>query len=219
VLDPGGRLKAIVGGMGPLPDEEGIREFSAASGKIAPTAAVLPPSGPYLRVSGTVAMGGQPTTGLGQAVMVSGTGFCADVACPGVMLSIGDRIVASNIVVNVGGSFQAEIVISEPRGAYTILAVQESPSGLLANSSPLVVVGFEFDDAPSAPTLNMQVSALGLDISWAQADQAFTLNWTQNLGSANSWVPYPGLPTLTGETNTVSIKPTGGPAFFRLQSP
>jgi len=219
VLDSGGGLKAIIGGIGPLPDEEGIREFAAASGQVAPTAEVVPPGGPYLRVSGTVAMGGQPTAGLGDTVTVSGTGFCGDIACSGVRLTIGDRVVASNIVVNPGGSFQARVGITESRGAYTITAAQEATSGSLASSSPLMVVGFEFDDAASAPSLTVQASQVGLNISWAQSDQTFILKWTTDLGSPNSWHPYPESPTLAGGTNSVSIKPTDGSAFFRLQSP
>jgi len=218
VVIQGGLLRAIIGGFGPLPGEDWLNQFSPPPPQTPPTPDLVPPTGPYLELIGSVAVGGQPTALLGDAFTVAGSGFCGGPNCPPVVLMIGDRVAAANVPVDANGNFQAGFFVSEPPGIYSVTAMQQVLNGqLLTAAGQLVVPVGEAEEEDEPPELDIHNENNSFTISWPSSAEDFVLEWTMNLADPNSWQEYPGQIVLIGDEKTVFLQPGGMQAFFRLR--
>ena len=193
-------------------------QFSPPPPQSAPTPELLAATRPYLRLAGTMAVGGQPTTFEGETVRVFGSGFCAGPGCSALALRIGNRVLAANVPVDAGGNFQTNFTVTEPPGGYTVTARQQGPMGeILMDAAPLIVPISEAEDVIGPPRLEFRTEGNGLVLAWPSAATGYVLEWTTTIADPNSWQPYSGQIVITNEENEVDVQPTGTQSFFRLR--
>jgi len=68
------------------------------------------------------------------------------------------------------------------------------------------------------PVLSIQQAAGVVQLAWPVRQPDFVLEWNAANGDVG-WQPVPVPPLSTGGWNTVTLSPSGGPAFFRLRKP
>jgi hypothetical protein len=83
---------------------------------------------------------------------------------------------------------------------------------------PYDIGAFEFDGSFGAPTLQVQLQASQLQISWAQTG-AFTLQSTTALANSNLWQNVAIQPTSAAGVATLNVLLTNTASFYRLVQP